>query len=359
MVKKVLVAMSGGVDSSVTTALLKEEGYEVTGLFMHNGVSYENKNTKSCCSLRDAQDAREIAYHLNIKFYSIDLSKEFSNIVDYFVNEYLEGRTPSPCVKCNTYLKFGVLLNFAELIGAEFVATGHYAKVVKKDKRFQIKESTDKNKDQSYFLFELSQKQLSQALLPLGNLTKQDVRKLAEKFSLKTAAKIESQDLCFIPDGDLKQFLNSKLHPKSIEGSFVDTKGNKLGNHNGYIYYTVGQRKGLGLAKGIPLYVKEVNPQTKNVVLGMKYEIMSKKMLVDKINFCSIEYPDTNSIFDAEVKIRYKHPKSQAKIKVLSNNQIEVEFKEPQPAITPGQAACFYDGETLLGGGWIRSTINE
>lgn len=359
MVKKVVVAMSGGVDSSVTAALLKEKGYEVVGLFMHNGVSYENKNTKSCCSLRDAHDARDVAYQLNIKFYSLDLSKEFANIMNYFVNEYLEGRTPSPCVKCNSYLKFGVLLNFAQLIGAEFVATGHYAKIVKKEKLFQIKEGADKNKDQSYFLFELSQKQLSQALLPLGDFTKQEVRKLAEKFSLKTASKEESQDLCFIPDGDLKRFLKNKLpNSKNIEGYFVDTDGNRLGKHDGYIYYTIGQRKGLGVARGIPLYVNKVNPQTKEVVLGQKCQIMSKKMLVEKVNFCSVEPYDAGSAFEAQVKIRYKHPKSPAKIKVLNNNEIEVEFKEPQPAITPGQAACFYNEDTLLGGGWIKSVID-
>lgn len=359
MKKKVVVAMSGGVDSSVTAALLKNEGYEVVGIFMHNGVLSDDQNTKSCCSLRDAQDAREVAYQLGIDFYSLDFSKEFGKIMDYFVNEYLSGRTPNPCVRCNTYIKFGALLNYANLVGAHYIATGHYAQIVKNNNRFQLKEGVDKQKDQSYFLFELSQEQLSRTLFPLGQLTKDEVRKLAQKFSLKTALKPESQDLCFTANNNLKQFIDSKLQSKNVEGNFIDTQGNKIGNHKGYVYYTVGQRKGLGIAKGIPLYVKSINPISKEVIVGTREEILFRKVKVEGINFCSIEPLRVGSIIEIDAKIRYKHPKSPALLKVLTSNCIELEFREPQPAVTPGQAACFYDNDVLLGGGWIKAVSNE
>lgn len=359
MNKKVVVAMSGGVDSSVAAALLKREGFEVIGLFMHNGVSYADNNSRSCCSLRDSLDAREVAYQLGINFYSLDFSKEFGKLMDYFVNEYLNGRTPNPCIKCNTCIKFGALLNYANLVGAQYIATGHYAQIVKNNNGFQLKEAVDKQKDQSYFLFELSQEQLSRALFPVGNLTKDEVRNLAQRFSLKTALKRESQDLCFIANGNLKQFMDSKLPSEEFEGDFVDTQGRKIGQHKGYIYYTIGQRKGLGIAKGVPLYVKSINPLSREVVVGTKTEILFRKVIVEKVNFCSIDPLPTGSIIEVEAKIRYKHEKKPAVLKVLNDNCVELEFKQPQLAVTPGQAACFYDRDILLGGGWIKSAINE
>ncbi len=343
MSKKILVALSGGVDSSVAAAILKKAGYEVLGLFMHNGISSENKNRRSCCSLQDANDAREVAYQLGIKFYSLDFSKEFSNLIDYFVSEYLNGRTPNPCIKCNTYLKFGALSQFANLVDADFIATGHYAQITKNNNRFQI---------------ELSQKQLEKSLFPLGALTKQQVRKIASEFSLKTAKKDESQDLCFIPDGNLKKFLETKIVNTDIKGSFIDTQGKKLGEHRGYVYYTIGQRKGLGIARGIPLYVKEINPYTKNIVLGKKEDILCKKVLVQNVRWVSIEKPQAETILKSQVKIRYKHPKSLALVKILEQNLVEIEFEEKQSAVTPGQAACFYDNDILLGGGWIEKGYN-
>ncbi|MFN7181796.1 MAG: tRNA 2-thiouridine(34) synthase MnmA [Planctomycetota bacterium] len=357
MKKKVVVAMSGGVDSSVAAAVLANNDYEVLGLFMNNGITVENNNRRSCCSLQDAQDARNVAYQLGIKFYSLDFSKEFSKLIDYFLSEYLKGRTPSPCIKCNSYLKFGVLLKFAQLVGADYVATGHYAQIIKNNNRFQILESVDKNKDQSYFLFELSQEQLSRALLPLGGLTKQEVRTIASQLSLKTAFKKESQDLCFIPDGNIRKFLESKIQNTPTRGLFLDSQGRKIGEHSGYIYYTIGQRRGLGISKGIPLYVKEIDPATKNVVLATKDELLYKKALVSNVKWVSIDAPSPGTLMRAEVKIRYKSPKSPAILTILKENSVEIEFDEKQPAVTPGQAACFYENNVLLGGGWIDKAI--
>lgn len=354
--KKVIVGMSGGVDSSVSALLLKEKGYEVCGVFMKiwderfRGLVDGN----ACFSPedRDIEDVKNVAEAIGIKIYIIDLTKEFSEVVlDYFKKEYLSGRTPNPCVVCNRFLKFGILIERCRKeINENFdlFATGHYARVEydRKSGRYILKKGKDREKDQSYFLFLLTQNQLSEVIFPLGEYTKKDVWKIANDYKLPVSNKKESQDFV---KGDISHFFSGD----NMEGEIVDSKGNILGRHKGIAFYTIGQRKGTGVAKGKPLYVGEIDSKNRRIVLVEEKDVYKKEFVVERTNWVSIE--GIKEPLKAEVKIRYKHKQAPATIYPLKGNCVRVVFETPQWAITPGQAGVFYDGDILLGGGFIET----
>jgi len=350
-----VVAMSGGVDSSVAAWMMAQEGYEVVGLFMRNGVKVEESEAKkkSCCSVSDARDARMVAAKMGLAFHSLDLGQEFRSIIEYFLDEYAKGRTPNPCAVCNRDLKFDELLRFAEELGAEGVATGHYARLDLVDGRPQVRRGVDRKKDQSYQLFCVAEANLRKTRLPLGGLEKPAVRALAEKAGLRTAKKADSQEICFVPSNDYRKLLEQEgreLHP----GRFLDTAGRVLGEHAGTEHFTIGQRRGHGIGGGQPLYVVEVNPEAGTVVLGGKDEAHFVSMHVDELNWIGFDLPSDGS-FRCEVQHRYHCVPAHATVEVR-DGRAEVAFDEPQLAVTSGQGAAFYDGERLLGGGWIGST---
>lgn len=353
---KVLVGLSGGIDSSVSALLLKEKGYDVKGVFMKIFDERNKKfvNFKNACygpEEKDIEDVEKICKILNIPFYIIDLKNEYKEIVlKYFKDEYLSGRTPNPCIICNRFLKFGILLKkaFSSGINFDYFATGHYARIEydKRKKRYILKKGIDKEKDQSYFLFLLTQEQLSKIIFPLGNYTKKMIREIGERYGFPLINKEESQD--FI-SGD-RFFLFEK---DKKEGLIVDRKGNILGKHKGIIYYTIGQRKGLGIATGKPLYVIEINSKENKIVVGEENDLYKKGIMVENLNFISIEKLEKQ--IEVEVKIRYKHNPAKALIKPIDKDRVEVIFKKPQKAPTPGQAAVFYIKDKVVGGGFISS----
>jgi tRNA-specific 2-thiouridylase len=351
----VLVAMSGGVDSSVTAALLKDEGHELTGLFMRNGVtagSAAKSNKQGCCSLADSQDARFVASQLGARFYVLNFEEDFKRVIDYFVEEYKRGRTPNPCAVCNTDLKFGKLLDYANAIGAEKVATGHYARVEQLDGRWRLYRGVDRTKDQSYYLFGLSQEQLSRALFPLGGMTKREVRELAGKFELKTRDKAESMEICFVPEGDYRAVV-AKHSPEALQpGPLVSTSGEKLGEHAGVAGFTIGQRRGIGIAASKALYVVKLEPETNTVVVGDLEDLEVERIRVANLNWIAFDTPPPET--RAIVKVRYRHEGEPATI-VSSGDSAEVVFDQPIRAASPGQCAVFYteDTDEVLGGGWI------
>jgi tRNA-specific 2-thiouridylase len=355
---KVAVGLSGGVDSSVSALLLKEKGYEVIGIFMKIFDEKDRKflSFKSACygpEEKDIEDAERVCKILNIPFYTIDLKSEYHEIVfGYFKDEYLRGKTPNPCVICNRFLKFDILLKKAFSSGIEFdyFATGHYARVFydKKRKRYILKRGIDKDKDQSYFLFLLTQEQLSKIIFPLGEYKKIEVRKIARKNNLPLSDKEESQD--FIKGDRYFIFGNFKK-----DGDIVDKKGNILGRHKGIIYYTIGQRKGLGIAKGKPLYVIEIDEKNNKIVVGEEKDLYKKILIAENTNFISIE--KLEKIMEVKAKIRYKHNPAKAIITPIENNKVKVEFKKPQRAPTPGQAVVFYENDEVVGGGFISEVL--
>ena len=349
-----VVAMSGGVDSSAVAWMLREEGHSLVGLFMRNGVkvSGEEAPKKSCCSVEDARDARMVAGHLDIPFQAVDLAPEFSRIIRYFVNEYHAGRTPNPCAVCNRYLKFDRLMAFADELGAEGVATGHYARVEHVDGRVHVRRGVDETKDQSYQLFCVSEANLARTRLPLGGLRKQEVRALAEQAGIRTAKKADSQEICFVPSNDYRKLLRDRgeeFHP----GELVDTSGKVLGKHEGTENFTIGQRRGHGIAGGVPLYVVAIEPATGRVVLGEKDDCASKTMIVEDLNWIGFDVP-RNGEFRCTVQYRYHCVPAPATVHV-GPEVAEVVFDEAQFAVAPGQGAAFYQEDRLLGGGWIRS----
>ena len=360
--KKALVAMSGGVDSSVTAAMMVNAGYEVTGITMRLGapdtieVEPERPN---CCSLEGIEDARRVATQLKIPFYGVNYEDIFrEQIIDYFVEEYLDGRTPSPCMVCNRELKFGKLLDLAKSLECEVIATGHYARIEKHPDtgRHLLRKALDVSKDQSYFLAALTQEQLKCARMPLGEYTKEQVRDLARKYQLKTAEKIESQELCFVADTNYRRFLQDRI-PEKIEGGDIIDKGGKvLGKHQGVPFYTVGQRRGLGIAVGKPLYVTKLNAKENTVVVGEQDDLLENTMHVERINLIAIE--KMTEPIRAHVKIRSRDEGGAATITPVNDTEAVVKFDEPCRAITPGQATVFYDGEYVLGGGWIVNAGN-
>ncbi len=357
MRETVVVAMSGGVDSSVAAHLLKEAGYEVIGITLKTWPK-ELCNTvpknQTCCSTRDIEDARAVAEHLEIPFYVVEASTEFkSKVMDYFVQEYAHGLTPNPCVVCNREIKCGILLAKAVALGAQWLATGHYAKVIwdESRQRYAIGQAADPEKDQSYVLFQLTQEQLSRMILPLGPLAKAKVRELALKAGLKVAEKPESMELCFIPDGDTQGFLRERAPEGFQPGEIVNAQGRVLGTHQGIAAYTVGQRKGLGVAHPKPLYVLALDPTTQRVVVGEEEELATSVCDVTDLHWQAI--PSLKEPRQAHVKIRYRTQKVPALL-VPSSDRIRVEFKEPiSGGVSPGQAAVFYENTTVLGGGWI------
>lgn len=354
--KKVIIAMSGGVDSSVAAHILKEQGHEVIGLFMRlgnveTGPSCDRK-TATCCSAEDARDAANVSSALNIPFYVINFEEEFNSIIEYFCKEYMEGKTPNPCIVCNQKLKFGKFLKFADYLEADYVATGHYARIEKLNDRYILKKGVDAKKDQSYVLFSLDQTQLSRALFPLGNMTKDEVREKAREMNLKTKDKPESQDICFVTGNSYSDLIAERTGIRIGNGLLKDTSGNTLGTHKGIHNFTIGQRKGLGMAFDGPRYVIDIDPAQNIITIGPADDLLKDTFTVNDVNWVTYERPE-GKLF-ASVKIRYKNDESPAVIYPLENNRVKVKFEKPQRAIAPGQAAVFYDGNIILGGGWIE-----
>ena len=352
--KKVMVCMSGGVDSSLASFLLKEEKYRLVGVnmkFVENSCTEKTASKKSCCSFEEGEDARSIAQKLDIPFYLINRREKFrKEIIDYFCREYSRGKTPSPCIYCNQKLKFD--LAFIKIFDVDFIATGHYARTEhdKERGRYLLKKGLDANKDQSYFLFSLNQEQLSHALFPLGSYTKEKTRAKAKEAGLKTSKKKESQETCFIPDGDNRRFFQEKIPEKIIPGPIIDTSGKIRGEHQGIIFYTIGQRKGLGIANEFPLYVLSIDKEKNTIMVGKKEDIYRDEFLAGEINW--IAFDKLNSPLKVKARIRYRHKEADATIYPLSETNVRVKFDLPQLAITPGQAVVFYDDDLVIGGGW-------
>ena len=360
MRQRVLVAMSGGVDSSLTAFLLKEQGYDVIGATMQLWRETVHGNPAECLDPDHIEDAKQVAKHLGIPFHVVNLEEEFEReVIQYFCREYGEGRTPNPCVLCNKTIKFGAFFKKAQELGADYLATGHYARLAydEKDGRFLLRKACDKKKDQSYFLFALSQGQLSQALFPLGEHHKDQVRKRALQLGLRTQDRPESQEICFIRESSYHPFLARRLGEALEPGPILDGNGKVLGRHQGLPFYTIGQRRGLRLAKGRPLYVTALDLKNNAVIVGTEEEVFRDTFRVNSINW--IVSRETASSFPAQVKIRYNHPGAEAMVSPYGESERLVTFKTAQKAITPGQAAVFYDGETVLGGGWIKEVVQS
>jgi tRNA-specific 2-thiouridylase len=342
--KKVVVAMSGGVDSSLAAALLKEEGYDVLGITIHH---YDGNE-----SLESAEQAVQ---NLKITWHVLDFTKEFESIViEYFRQEYLAGRTPNPCVICNLKIKFGLLLEKAKSLGADYLATGHYAinEYNQKSKEFLLKKGVDESKDQSYFLYRLNQDILPYILFPLGKFKKNQTRELAKKYGLKNYKKAESQEICFIRDDNYRKFLSQHIQDTIKPGKFIDKEGKILGEHQGIPFYTIGQRKRLGVSLNKRMYVIEINPQQNVITLGDNEDLYKGKLLVEDLNFISDD--KLSKSIKAEVKIRYNSKKSPAIISPYGENRVLINFEKPQRAITPGQSAVFYQEDVVIGGGIIQ-----
>jgi len=350
MKKRVVVAMSGGVDSSVAAALLQRKGFEVIGMTMCFSLPDSSRKRPNCCGLSGIEDARRVAHKLGLRHYVVPMQKQLDeSVIRDFCQEYLSGRTPNPCVRCNQFLKFDILLKKALFLGAEYLATGHYARITRAKNIFQLKKAKDLNKDQSYFLYRLNQDQLKRILFPLGDYTKSQVRDLARKFALPVSEKPGSQDVCFIPDSDYHKFLKSRLGRKIKPGPVKDTKGCIIGTHKGIAYYTIGQRGGLGIARGYPVYVTAINQKDNSITVGKREDALKSEFLLRDVSF--INKPAKNKIAP-RVRIRYNHKEQRAEASCLKGS-ITVRFKEPQFAITPGQSAVLYDEDKVLGGGII------
>ncbi|HUU96501.1 MAG TPA: tRNA 2-thiouridine(34) synthase MnmA [Phycisphaerae bacterium] len=404
---KVIVAMSGGVDSSVAAGLLKEQGYECVGVFMRVGVhapqprqanavrtdadehgrhgraTQQRGLRHGCCSVEDAIDARAIAGRLGIRFYALNFEQDFDRIVDYFVDEYCRARTPNPCIMCNTHLKFGKLLRYADVLDAEFVATGHYARIVggnvgrsegenvdvsssqrverrgmlanlSCDQAVYLARSLNRAKDQSYVLFGIRRDDLPRCLFPLGEIAdKAEVRRIAAGLGLRVHDKPESQEICFVPDNEYRRLVQERRPGTRQSGEVRDSAGNVLGTHEGVASYTIGQRRGLGIATGKPVYVTRLDVATNTVTVGPREELLNGGLVADQVNWLT-DPPPAGGWCPAEIKIRHMHTPAAGRIRLRPDGEVEASFDELQPAVTPGQAAVFYEGELVLGGGWIR-----
>ncbi len=355
--EKVVVAMSGGVDSSVAAHLLIEQGYEVIGLFMRVGASdapvqpAAGHRHQGCCSAVDAADARFVAGMLGVPLYALNFQEEFDGIIDYFADEYARGRTPNPCVVCNDRLKFGKLFDYADAVGASFVATGHYARTGLRNGEPVLLRAVDSRKDQSYVLFGLRRQRLGRILFPIGGLTKTEVRAIAANMGFPNHDKPDSVEICFVPDRNYARVVRERRPDGFHEGEVVDSSGRVMGRHQGIGHYTVGQRRGLGIAAGKPVYVTSLDVVQNRVTLGDDADLLCPALIAKRANFLVQGLGDE---FAAQVKIRYLHSAAPAKVHRLDEDRFRVSFDEPQRAITPGQAVVFYDGDTVLGGAWIE-----
>lgn len=360
---KVVVAMSGGVDSSVAACLLLEQGYDVIGLFMRTGVkapldepacpadeATSARPFRGCCSVADADDARKVAGRLGIPFYALDFKESFEGIIDHFVAEYVRGRTPNPCILCNDQLKFGRLAEYGRAAEADFIATGHYARIVQRAGQARLCRGVDTGKDQSYVLFQLDRGILPRVMLPIGEMTKEQVRDYARKRGLSLFYKRESQDICFVPDRDYARLIRERRPDAFRPGRIVDRSGRELGRHDGIVNFTIGQRRGLRLAMGKPVYVTAIDAATDTVTVGPREELAGRELRASQVHWL-IDPPA--QIIEADVQIRYTHKAGRAVVEPIGVDRVHVRFREPQYAITPGQAAVFYDGDVVLGGGWI------
>jgi tRNA-uridine 2-sulfurtransferase len=362
MSARVLVAMSGGVDSSVAAAMLCEQGYEVVGIAMRltpEGLPAPTRRRGTCCSYEDFEDARRVAERMDFPFYVIDLRADFAaRVIGNFVSEYVGGRTPNPCVMCNREIKFDRLWSRAQALEADYVATGHYARIERDaDDRFHLRRAIDSTKDQSYFLFTLGQNELARTLFPLGSMTKAEVRERARALGLANADKPDSQEICFVPDGDYARFVERAARPAEIRrGSIVTGDGRAIADHNGVHNFTVGQRRGLGIAAGVPMYVREIRAATGEVVVGPRDELNSAGLVASQVRMVDSTRFDGGEIA-LEVKIRYRHPALPARLRMLSAERAEVRFEHGGPAVTPGQACVFYRDDEVLGGGFIERAV--
>ena len=386
MSRRIVLAMSGGVDSSAAAVLLKRQGFEVIGLFMRSGAAEEPRevcripvtsgtsaneppggkpaslslpilgtksNKQGCCSASDAADARRVADVLDIPFHALNFADAFSRIKDYFADEYLAGRTPNPCVMCNNWLKFGKLWDFAVSVGADGIATGHYARIVDVDGQPALMRGHDRTKDQSYVLAGINREILDRILFPVGTFTKPQIRELAAEAGLRVATKPDSQEICFIPDNDYVGFLERYRGRPDLSGEFVDPSGNVLGRHSGFDQFTIGQRRGLGITFGEPRFVIRIEPDTRRVVLGTHADLACSTLEADGVSWLATDVP---SSFECLAQIRYLHTAAPAHVEVRGED-VTVRFEQPQFGVAPGQALVLYDGDRVLGGGWIRQGL--
>ncbi|HWE96259.1 MAG TPA: tRNA 2-thiouridine(34) synthase MnmA [Tepidisphaeraceae bacterium] len=366
--KKVVVAMSGGVDSSVAAALLLREGYDVIGVFMRLGspagveapdegaaCSTAGKHKQGCCSVLDADDARRVAGLLDVPFYVLNFQEDFGRVIDYFVDEYNRGRTPNPCVRCNDWLKFGKLAQYAKAVGADYVASGHYARAESDPVtgRLRLLRGRDHSKDQSYVLFGMSRDTLDHTLLPVGGYEKHEVRAIAQEMKLPVFNKPDSQEICFVPNNDYAGLVRRRSPGTFRAGEFVTTGGTVVGAHEGHQHFTIGQRKGLGVAMGYPIYVVDIDPAANRVTLGEKEALLKTELVAHQINILSDAFRGASGPVRCSAKIRYNHQPQPAVATLSGPDELTVRFDEPQSAITPGQAVVLFDGDEVLGGGWI------
>jgi len=365
---RVVVAMSGGVDSSVSACLLAEQGYDVIGLFMRvgaeavettacatsSGQNQPARGHQGCCSAADAADARFVAGMLDIPFYALNFKADFDRIIDYFADEYARGRTPNPCVQCNTWLKFGKLIDYADAIGADYVATGHYARLECDNGHCYLATGVDARKDQSYFLFGVPSEFLARAMFPIGHLTKDQVRAEAARFNLPVTNKPDSVEICFVPDRDYARVVQKRRPEAFVAGDIVDKSGERLGSHEGVANFTIGQRRGTGVAAGVPRYVTRLDVINNQVVLGPRDDLLSGSLLASEPNFfCA----PPNAPMRCRARIRHQHRPAPATASLTGDGTLKVTFDEPQSAVTPGQAVVLYNGDRVLGGGWIEKAI--
>ena len=351
---RALIAMSGGVDSSVAAKLMKDRGFDCIGCMMklYNSFEGEKAAERGCCSLEDAADARSVAFSLGMPFYVFNFCDGFKeNVVDRFVSEYLKGRTPNPCIDCNSYMKFDRLFLRAKELECDKIATGHYARIEQSGGKYVLKKAVDPQKDQSYVLYRLTQEQLCATVFPLGEMNKAETRKIAEECGFVNALKRDSQDICFVPNGDYAAVVEAIAGP-CPEGDFIDPDGKVIGRHRGIIRYTIGQHKGLGGNYPDRMFVVAVDPEKNTVTLGTEDRLFGRELIAERFNWISGEPPRGKIV--CEAKIRYRHKEQPATAEALPGGRVKVVFDEPQRAITPGQSAVLYDGETVLGGGIIE-----
>ena len=356
--KKIVVAMSGGVDSTTVAALLKREGHDVIGITMQL-LDYKDAEG-GCCSFDHVVDARRASEWLGIPHYVVNFTDEFKDyVLSDYVSKYESGKTPIPCVLCNQFVKFDLLLKRALELGADYLATGHYARIEEEKGVYTLKKALDESKDQTYFLYTLGQYELSKLIFPLGDLRKEEVRQLAREFGLRPAEKPDSTGVCFVPSGNYRDYLKSRNEFEESEGEIVDTEGELLGKHKGVFSYTVGQRRGLGIATGKPMYVASIDPEGNRVIVGDDSVLYRDKLIANDITWVDNIHGNNelDNTLKVKAKVRYRHSASDATVKMCSDSDAIVEFNDRQRAITPGQAVVFYSGEKVLGGGWIDRVL--